>query len=103
MVIVVVAESASATSDQKRKRRKMSQAKQAREYDARKKRIPKRRSLTEEFVNGNFTEDRITGKNELKDTEEVYVDPEKTIEALENMRMKYKTDWDRHFTECGDM
>ena len=64
------------------------------------KKIPKRKPLTELYVDGNFTEDGEEWKNG-RHCDEVYVDPEKTIEVQEERIEKFKREGDRHFTEDG--
>ena len=62
--------------------------------------MPKRRPLKELQVDGKFTEDRMSWKEELhKHCEETYEDIEKTFEMEEDGVKKYRTYGDRHFTE----
>ena len=55
--------------------------------------MPKRRPLKELYVEEKLTEETVIWMNE-----EVYEDPEETIEAQENRIKKYKTDREKHFT-----
>ena len=66
------------------------------------KRIPKRKALTELYVNGIFTEDREEWQKELqRHCDEVYVDALESKEEQERRIVKYSQDGNMHFSVEG--
>ena len=64
--------------------------------------LQKRKTLTELYVNGSFAEDREAWKKELqRHCDEVYQDPQETIEEQGKGIQNYKRNGDRHLTEDG--
>ena len=66
------------------------------------KKIPKRKPLTELYVNGIFTEDREEWQKELqRHCDEVYVDAMESREEQEERIVQYCMEGNKHFSEDG--